>query len=343
MLLTNKALKQNAFKRQYDEIEYFRQEANKANERLVNAGIVPRDVYQDMQRETVEVMRSDDGDAFLNDLMPEAKGINIGKQTSVWRKASDAGSVTTSFTAQTGTIFDQVEYNYDGTIVPCQTAGFYVDWREYEAQRSEGFDSLIDNNREVNKEVKIALADSFLDGWTDKNGQYLNKDGYSWTGMRNDTSRVAQVDLGAGGLNFDFTDQNATYEQIEAAFKQVRDILWIQNNCERDVNWYISREIASNFERKSSEGYDSRKIIERLESLMGVSSIKPSNKLVGNEMMAFGLGTGMVRPLSGMMISTVALPRVKFNDNYEFMVWHATGWQVTTDYKNQKCALFAAG
>ena len=80
--------------------------------------------------------------------------------------------------------------------------------------------------------------------------------------MRND-SRVAQVNIGAAGVNFDFTDTTKTYELIEAAFKEVRDVLWITNNCEREAVYYISREIASNFERHSSEFVSSsNKIIQ---------------------------------------------------------------------------------
>jgi len=350
MLLTNAALKKAIYANQFKEITMHREAAEAAQRVLnnsrgiaTNAGIVPREVYQDMERDTVEIMRSDDGDAFLNDLMPRARGINIGKLVTQYRKASDAGIVRTSMNGQTGTLFDKVDYKYDGAIIPLQTAGYSRGWREMEGQRSEGFDSLLDDNRETLKSMRIAMADSLLDGFKDDNGNYLAVDGFSWTGVRNDTNRVAQVDLGAGGLNFDFTDNTKTGAEIKVALKALINVLRINNNCSGDTNFYISREIMSNWEAKFSAQYDAKTILQELTGLVGVGSFKDSNKLVGNEIMGLPASGDMVRPVSGMVTSTIALPRLRFNDDYEFMVWHGTGWQFKTDYGNRKCSLFAAG
>jgi hypothetical protein len=306
----------------------------------VNDGLIPQDVYQEFDNVTVERFRSDDGDTFLNDLLPLSRSVNIGRLVHKFRRASDAGNSQTSMTGQIGVKMDQVEYSYDGSIIPIHDTGFFRNWREWNAQRAEGFDALIDDQRESVAELRRRLADNFLDGHKDKNGQFIVVDGLDWQGMRND-ARVAQVNIGASGINFDFTDTTKTYEEIEAAFKQVRDVLWIDNNCERDATYYISREIASNMERKSSESYDSEKIINRLAGLMGVAAIKTSSKLSGNEMMAFPLDGQSVRPIVGMGINTVAMPRPVYNSNYEFVVWGGAGFEVRTDYFNRKCAMFA--
>lgn len=307
----------------------------------VNTGLIPQDVYQEFDNVTVERFRSDDGDTFLNDLLPLSRSVNIGRLIHKFRRASDAGVTQTSMTGQIGVKFDQVEYSYDGTLIPIHDTGFFRNWREWNAQQAEGFDALIDDQRESVAALRRKLADVFLDGATDADGNYIVLDSIDWQGMRND-SRVAQVDLGAGGINFDFTDTTKTYEEIEAAFKQVRDVLWIDNNCEKDAVYYISREIGSNFERYSSEYVSSsNKIIQRLSSLMGVADMKTSSKLSGNEMMAFPLDGMSVRPIVGMGVNTVAMPRPVYNSNYEFVVWGAIGFQVITDYLGQYCSLFA--
>lgn len=307
----------------------------------VNEGLIPQDVYQEFDNVTVERFRSDDGDAFLNDLLPMSRSINIGKLIHKFRRASDAGQTQTSMSGQIGVKMDQVEFSYDGTLVPIHDTGFFRNWREFNAQQSEGFDALIDDQRESVAAIRRKLADSFLDGHKDKDGNTIVLDSISWTGMRND-SRVAQVNIGAAGVNFDFTDTTKTYEEIEAAFKQVRDVLWITNNCEKDATYYVSREIASNFERYSSEFVSSsNKILQRLASLMGVAAIKTSSKLSGNEFMAFPLDGMSVRPIVGMGVNTVAMPRPVYNSNYEFVVWGATGFEVRTDYSSRKCSLFA--
>jgi hypothetical protein len=306
----------------------------------VNEGLIPQDVYQEFDNVTVTRFRSDEGDTFLNDLLPLSRSVNIGKLVHKFRKSSDAGQTQTSMTGQIGVKMDQVEYLYDGSIIPVHDGGFFRNWREWNAQQAEGFDALIDDQRELVSSLRQRLADTFLDGQKDKDGNYIVVDAISWKGMRNDT-RVAQVELGATGINFDFTDTTKTYAEIEAAFKQVRNVLWITNNCEQDATYYISREIASNFERNSSESYDSQPILNRLAQLQGVADIKPSSKLSGNEMMAFPLDDRFVRPVVGMGLNTVAMPRPVYNSNYEFVTWGAIGWEVRTDYSSQKCALMA--
>jgi hypothetical protein len=306
----------------------------------VNAGLIPKDVYQAFDTAGVERMRLDDGDVFLNDLMPMSKSVSIGKLVHKFRQASDAGNAQTTMTGQTGVLFDQVEYTYDGSIVPVHDAGFGRNWREWNAQTSEGFDALIDDARETTATLRARLANNFLDGHLDKNGNFIKVDGLDWQGMRND-SRVAQVDLGAGGLNFDFTDNTKTGEEIKAAFIQLRDTLRISNKCGKDVTYYTSLEIESNFERKFSKQYDSKTLQQELSGLAGVAAIKASNKLSGNEIMGFPLDSSSVRPIVGMGINTVAMPRPLYNSDYNFVVWGAVGYEVRTDFAGNTCALFA--
>jgi hypothetical protein len=306
----------------------------------VNEGLIPRDVYQEFDNVTVERFRSDDGDTYLNDLLPLSRSVSIGKLVHKFRQASDAGRAQTSMSGQIGVKMDQVEFSYDGSIVPVHDTGFFRNWREWNAQTSEGFDALIDDQRESVATLRRKLADNFLDGHTDAQGNTLVVDGISWQGMRND-SRVAQVDLGAGGLNFDFTDVSKTGDEIKAAFIQVRDTLWISNKCEQEATYYVSREIASNFERKFSTQYDAKIIMQELADLMGVSAIKVSSKLTGNELMAFPLDSNRVRPVVGMGLNTVAMPRPVYNSNYEFVVWGAIGFEIRTDFAGNTCALFA--
>jgi hypothetical protein len=207
----------------------------------VNAGRIPQDVYREFDNVTIERMRSDDGDTFLNDLMPLAKAVSIGKLTYENRRASDAGQIQTSMSGQTGIKFDQVEYNYDGTLVPIHDGAFFRNFRELDAQRSEGLDGLIDDQRETVAASRRHLADTFMDGHKDKSGNIIVVKGLSWSGMRND-ARVNQIDLGAGGVNFDFTDNTKTGDEIKAALITVLNVTWINNNCAKDQTLYISRD-----------------------------------------------------------------------------------------------------
>lgn len=308
----------------------------------VNAGRVPQEVWKDVDRVTVERMRSDDGDAFLNDLMPFTKSVSIGKLIYETTRASDAGTVQTSMSGQTGIKFDQVDYNYDGFLIPIHDAGYFRNFRELAAQTSEGFDSLIDDQRETVASVRKHLAQTFMTGHKDKNGQILTVKGRSWSGMSAD-SRVAQVDLGGSGVNFDFTDATKTGKQIKAALIEVLNTLWITNNCAKDVTVYISRQIARVWEQNffDNTAGSSTKTIQEMAMLQGVQQIKVTNMLTGNQLMGFPLDGESVRPISGMSVSTFALPRPLYNSNHEYVVSTATGWGVKNDYFGNTCAFFA--
>lgn len=303
----------------------------------VNEGLIPQDVYQEFDNVTVERFRSDDGDTFLNDLLPLSRSINIGKIVHRFRKSSDAGNAQSSLTGQIGVSMDQVEYTYDGSIVPIHDTGFGRNWREWNAQSSEGFDALIDDQRESVATLRQHLADQFLDGHKDANGNTIVVDGLSWGGIRND-SRVASITLVQ-----DFTSTAATGETLKNAFiSEIRDVMWITNKCERDLVIYVSREIMSNWERKFNNNYDGPKIFEELSRLMGVAEIKVTSKLTGNQIMGFPLDANAIRPLVGMGINTVAMPRPVYNSNYQFVVWGAIGFELRTDFAGNTCAFYAA-
>lgn len=311
-----------------------------AGQLRVNEGLIPQDVFQEFDNVTVERMRSDDGDTFLNDLLPLSRSVSIGKLVHRFRQASDAGRAQTSMTGQIGVKMDQVEFTFDGSIIPVHDTGFTRNWREWNAQTSEGFDGLVDDQRESVATLRRHLADNFLDGHVDSQGNNIVVDGLSWGGMRND-SRVEQIDLGGGGVNFDFTDGTQTPDLVKSNFIEVRDIMWITNKCEQDLVYYVSREIASNFERKFSTSYDSPKLMQELAALQGVAAIKTSSKLTGNELMGFPLDAGKIRPIVGMGINTVAMPRPVYNSNYDFVVWGAVGFEVREDFASNTCSFFA--
>ncbi len=317
----------------------------KAHGLSVNAGRIPDEVFREFDNVTAERMKLDEGDAYLNDIMPLSRGLPIGKLTMEYRRASDAGNVQTSMTGQIAVKFDNVDFSTEGTIIPVHDNGYSRNWREWSAGKSEDFDALIDDQRESVSAHRNHLADTFLDGHKDKNGTIIVVDTRSWSGIRNDAS-VAQIDLGVGGVNFDFTDQTKTGEEIKKAFITMRDVMRITNKCTRDLMYYTSPEVASNLERKFTTNYDAPTIEQELVKLRGVAGIKESSKLGsaaatdGNEWMGFPLN-GLVRPLTGMGVSTMAQPRQVYNDNYDFIVASAIGWEVRTDFSNNTCTFSA--
>lgn len=331
-------------KLQHDEVQAVRnmnamQEKMWINQGLLvtNDGLIPQDLYQEFDNVTVQEMKLDEGDTFLNDLLPKSKSVNIGTLVTKFRQASDAGNAQTSMSGQVGILMDQVEYTYDGTIVPIHDTGFGRQWREVASQTASGFDALVDDQRESVRTLRNRAADTFMDGHRDKNNVIIVVDGLSWSGMRADT-RVAQVTL-----SFDFTDVTKTGDEIKNAFiAEIRDVMRITNKCLKDLAYYFSPLAISNMERKFSTQYDSKIIMQELADLVGVGAIKESSKLIGNQVMGFPLDGVNVRPVVGMGINTVAMARPNFNSNHNFATWAAMGWEVREDYAGNTCAVYAA-
>lgn len=301
------------------------------------AAVIPRDVYLEFDTVTKRVMRSDEGDAILNDLLPLSRSVDIGKIEYKFRKSSDSGNAKTSISGQGVVTMDKAQYAYDSAIIPVHQDGFGREWREVAGLRSEGFDAMIDDQENSVRSVRRKMVDYILDG-----DSSVVFNGITWTGIRND-SRVASVDLGAGGLNIDLTSSATSGADMRVAFKSMRDTMRITNNAYGNITFYVSREIFTNLERHYNEndvGYGT--ILEDLKKLAGIADIKESSKLSGNELFACVLSNEFIRPLVGMGVNTIAVPRPNPFDNHNFITWGAMGLQIVTDFDGRTGVLYAS-
>lgn len=328
------------FNKQWEEVCQRRLYANHVEKQFEMAGnaaaVIPRDVYLEMDTVTKRVMRADEGDTILNDLMPLARNVDIGKIEYKYRRASDSGNAVTSLSGQTTVLMDKTNYSYDSAIIPVHQDGFGREFREVAGLKSEGFDAMIDDQENATRGVRRRMVDHILDG----SGVPFN--GTTWTGIRND-SRVARVDLDSDGLNIDLTAAATTGANMRAAFKSLRDTMRITNNAYGQITFYVSREIFTNLERHYNEndvGYGT--ILEDLLKLSGIAAIKESSKLSGNELFGCVLSSEFIRPLVGMGVNTVAVARTNPFDAHNFITWGAMGIQIMNDYDGRTGVLYAA-
>lgn len=305
-----------------------------------NEGFIPRDVYQDFDRDTQKESLTDRGMPFIQRLMPRAKSTGVGNLTVNYAQSSEIGVIQTSVSGQQGVLADAMEHKYDGFPVLVHDGATEVNWRQFASASAEGYDLLRENNMSVVRAMMEHFATTFLDGFVDKDGNYISIDGKTWKGARNDT-HVEQVDLGAAGINFDFTDDTQSGADIKKAFIAVRDKLRKDNNYNGDVMYYISKEIESVWEVRFSEAYDSRTVQQELTSLAGVAGFAMTRKLTGNELMGLPEGDE-VRPLVAMPASTIILPRQLATDNYRAVTSSIVGWEAKNDYAGRKFMLYAS-
>ncbi len=298
------------------------------------ASRIPQDVYREFDSQATSIMRANNL-TLMNDLMPLAKSLPVGKMLHEYRQASDAGLATTSLNGQVPAKLDKTAYTYDGAIVPIHTVGYGREWREWSAQQSENFDGLIDDNANATRELADTVVNHIYNG---VNVTFKGTEAY---GIKN-AANTQLADLGTGGLNVDFTSAVATAEALRNALIALLYQLRTTNNVIEDVTVYISREIEENFQRYfSSEDLAFGTLLENFKRIAGIADIKTDAELSGNEMVLLVLDSKYIQPLIGMATSTVPIVRSQPFDNYNFLVWTATGLQIRADATGKSGVLYA--
>ncbi|HDU3920418.1 TPA: phage coat protein, partial [Klebsiella pneumoniae subsp. pneumoniae] len=153
--------------------------------------------------------------------------------------------------------------------------------------------------------------------------------------------RVQIVDLSASGLNIDFTSSSATAEQIRNAAIALRDVMKLTNLQYAQQTWYVSGQIITNLERYFSDNYQSDTILLELLKLSGIAAIKEDAQLTGNQILIVPLTAGVIAPIVGQAVGTVADPRQFYNSDYVWRTWGAMGLMVKTDINNRKSVIYA--
>ena len=305
------------------------------------AAVLPRDVAQEFDRQQVELMRENNL-TLLNDLMPLARALAIGKIEAIHRRVSDSGSGKSSLTGRSTVDIDKAAYDYDSSIKVVHQDGFGRDWMEMEGQRSEAFDGLIDDQANSTRTVLDMIAGHIYNGATDENGNVISYNGTAATGIKTST-KVQAVDLDASDLNIDFTSASATPEAIRIAWVKLVAKLRVDNNVGQDITFYISADIETNFQRfyGTAAGDTGKTIMAVLLELAGVAAIKVDRSLSGNEVIGVALNSQFIRPIVGMGVSTVPLFRANPMDGYNFMTWCNVGLEIRTDYTGKTGVMYA--
>ncbi len=337
-LAANNAANLRAMTSQYADVTAQRKDPRYRLPLLGNAGVKPGQLYQEFDDNVTTQFRLDEGDVILNMLMPLARSLPIGSTVLKNARASDSGTFQQSMTGEQGTIYDGLDYDLDGTIVPIGQNGFKTPWREGQQLSLENFDDLSHKNREGIRTHRQGVIGSFMDGHKDNNGVFIVEDGLSWQGVRND-ARVDQIDLGAGGLNFDFTSAVTTGPDYYEAFKSLSErrqtVQFVLDSCE----WFVSPEIFWQMQRQYGSNDTQGVIMTQLMTIPGVGSIQQSSVLTGNQILSMPMQSRFVQPVVGMGVSTIARSRPEWNSPMAFDIVSAIGWKVVTDFENAHLAV----
>lgn len=301
------------------------------------AAILPRDAWLDLDGITRRVMRDDEGQAYMADLMPLAKPVNIGKLVHMTRTSSDAGTVVRSMSGQVPVGMDKVTYDYEGTPVPIFSTAYGREWREWNTLQSENFDALSDDQEAHTAKIRRDMAQFALDG-----DATIAFQGYTAYGIRTHPNSLSiNLGTGAGGSNIDLTATATTSDAIEAFFNGPFGTMLDDNLVSAPVNLYISPEIARNWDRpySGSAGFKIGSLRDALLANRRIGKIEVTFELSGNEFFGFVPRADYIRPLVGMAVNTTAIPRNMPTANYQFLVMGAMGLEIRADF-NGKSGVF---
>lgn len=305
-----------------------------ANERALATfhnqnALLPLEAWRELDAITTRIMRDDEGEAFMADLRPLAKTVDIGVLVHLKRVSSDAGTVTRSLSGQSAISMDKVTYDYQGTPVPIFDAAYGREWREWNTLQNAGFDALADDQEAHTAAVKRNMAQYVLNG-----DAAISLRGYQGYGIFNHPNAVS-INLGsaAGGANIDLT--TATADQLDAFITGVIGRAMDDNKVGgRKINLYVSPEIGRAWDKSYSgaAGYKDGTIWDYLSKNRRINKIAVTDELTGNQFFAFIPDRQFIAPLMGMAVSTIAMNRVNPRDNYQFVVSGAMGLQITADF-----------
>lgn len=271
---------------------------------------------------------------LLNDLMPLARSVRIEQSRYDYARTGGRGWAHTSMSGQIGAALDAKSYTFDGTMVPIHDSGFKFTWRDPIFNSPSALQSQADAQRGSVEDVQRQYVDYIFNGFRDSEGNYVQFDGLTWKGLKED-ERVAQVTL-----TFNFATSTDPVAQRTNAIA-LRDVVRVTNSQYAPQTWYVSAEIMSNLERYFDVNA-TRTVLEEFLKLSGIAAIKEDAQLSGNEILIVPLTAGVIAPIVGQAIGTVADPRQFYNSDYIWRTWGAMGLMVKQDINNKYSVIHAS-
>ncbi|MCG7388304.1 major capsid protein [Pantoea sp. ACRSB] len=271
---------------------------------------------------------------LLNDLMPLSRSVRIEQSRYDYARTGGRGWAHTSMSGQIGAALDAKSYTFDGTMVPIHDSGFKFTWRDPIFNSPSALQSQADAQRGSVEDVQRQYVDYMFNGFRDSEGNFVQFDGLTWKGLKND-ERVAQVTL-----TFNFATSTDPVDLRTNAIA-LRDVVRVTNSQYAPQTWYVSAEIMSNLERYFDVNA-TRTVLEELLKLSGIDAIKEDAQLSGNEILIVPLTAGVIAPVVGQAIGTVADPRQFYNSDYVWRTWGAMGLMVKQDINNKFSVIHAS-
>lgn len=292
-------------------------------------------VWRDFDAQTVALGRAPDSE-LLRDLAPLAKSVNIGKIVSEYRRTNGAFSAQSSIDGQHKKPMARGSYDFDGTLVLVHTSEIGRTWRELEGERSEGYDGLLEDQGGATLEVQDQSSRYMVNG-----DATLVYKGYKGHGVKTSPNTLA-VSLATGGSGItavDLTSGALTLDAANNAFIQFVAALRNQFAVGK-VKFYTSSAVMQNLSRIGGVAGSTESILSILLKNPDIAGIVYDKNYTGNEISGVILDQRYVRPIVGMPTTSTPMVRKTPMDDFQVLVWTATGLQIKADSAGKSKGVF---
>lgn len=292
-------------------------------------------VWKDFDTRTTQIGRAPESQMLI-DLAPLARSVNIGKIVSEYRRTNGQFSAQSSIDGQHKKPMDKGTYDFDGTVILVHTSQVGRTWRELEAERSEGFDGLLEDQAGATLEVQDQSARYLINGDTSKTYK-----GYTGHGLKTSPNTLA-VDLTTGGQGIapvDLTDPALTLEAANNFFIQVLAAMRAQYATGR-VKFYTSSAVTANMSRIAGVVGSTRSILSIILDNPEIEAIVYDRNFEGNEIGGIIRDARYIQPIVGMPLTTTPMVRRTPMDDFQALVWTATGLQIRADAAGRSKGVF---
>ena len=290
-----------------------------------NAMPVPKDVWGDWDKESVQLQRSI-LTVFADLAGSVSQPMNIGKLIQYFRTVSDSGDVNISLDGQSDAPTDQPVYDYHGTPLPIIDSTFSYGWRQMAAAQSEGETLDTDGRDNSIRRVSEKLEGLVLDG-----DSKIVVGGAQLYGMRNHPKRNTR--------STGETLNGATGAQWKAEIVALLKLLHGDNFKRANVTLYVNFDdwfYAGNTDYSTQ--YPNKTIAQAVREIEGVGQVVAADKVNANEIFGLVKDRSVVRLLSGMPVSTIAKFRGDPMAPYNFQTLGAAALQIKFDAEDN-CGL----
>ncbi|WP_333710450.1 major capsid protein [Malikia spinosa] len=281
-----------------------------------NASPLPREVWGRWDQEAVQLNRS--RLAVFNEFVDLSEPVPIGVLVSHFAQVGDSGAVSVTMDGREDGKTDAPEINYIGTPVPIIKSPFSFGWRQIEAMRRSGSNTL-ESAASANAQRKVAekMEDLMLNG-----DSKVVVAGARIYGLRNLPQRntgTHALDLnGATGANWLAAVTAAMQKLIGDSFF---DPVTIFLNY---ADWFFAST------NEFAAGYP-KTILQRLMEIPGIAKIVPASSVPANEVIGVVKRRDVVKLLNGMPMVTRPKTRLDPEDDYKFDVLAAVAPQLQHD------------